>query len=106
MKACDVFCLPSWREGWPLVLVEAMSCGKPIVATSTGGIPEIVTDPELGILCRRRNPPELADALTKAIARQWNPELLVAHADNYSYQKIVRQIEGVYREVLEEKETA
>ena len=106
MRSCDILCLPSWREGWPLVLVEAMACGRPVVATNTGGIPEIVTGPELGILCQRRNPPELADALTKALDRQWNPELLVAHADNYSYHKIVRQIEGIYREVLKEKETA
>ncbi|MBW1696452.1 MAG: glycosyltransferase [Deltaproteobacteria bacterium] len=103
MRACDILCLPSWREGWPLVLVEAMACGRPVVAASTGGIPEIVTGPELGILCQPRNPPELAGALIKALDRQWDSGLIVAHADNYSYDKIVRQIENIYREVLEEK---
>ena len=105
MRACDILCLPSWREGWPLVLVEAMACGRPVVATRTGGIPEIVTGPELGILCEPRNPPDLADALTKALDQQWDSELLVAHANNYSYDKIVRQIEDIYQKVLEEKGT-
>jgi len=105
MRACDILCLPSWREGWPLVLVEAMACGRPVVATRTGGIPEIVTGPELGILCEPRNPPDLADALTKALDQQWDSELLVAHANNYSYDKIARQIEDIYQKVLEEKGT-
>jgi len=103
MRACDILCLPSWREGWPLVLVEAMACGRPVVATSTGGIPEIVSAPELGILCRRRNPPQLADALLQALDRQWDSGLIAAHAGKYSYDKIARQIESVYRKVLEEK---
>jgi glycosyltransferase involved in cell wall biosynthesis len=105
MRACDILCLPSWREGWPLVLVEAMACGRPVVATRTGGIPEIVTGPELGILCEPRNPPDLADALTKALDQQWDSELLIAHANNYSYDKIARQIEDIYQKVLEEKGT-
>ena len=105
MRACDILCLPSWREGWPLVLVEAMACGRPVVAASTGGIPEIVTGPELGILCEPRNPPDLADVLTRALDQQWDSELLVAHANNYSYDKIARQIEGIYQKVLEEKGT-
>jgi teichuronic acid biosynthesis glycosyltransferase TuaC len=105
MRACDILCLPSWREGWPLVLVEAMACGQPVVAARTGGIPEIVTGPELGILCEPRNPPDLADALTRALDQQWDSELLVAHANNYSYDKIARQIESIYQKVLEEKGT-
>ena len=104
MQACDLLCLPSWREGWPLVLAEAMACGRPVVATKTGGIPEIVTGPELGILRESRNPPDLAEALIKALNQEWNSERLVAHADNYSYDKIARQIGDIYRKVLARKE--
>jgi len=82
-----------------------MACGQPVVAARTGGIPEIVTGPELGILCEPRNPPDLADALTRALDQQWDSELLVAHANNYSYDKIARQIESIYQKVLEEKGT-
>jgi glycosyltransferase involved in cell wall biosynthesis len=49
--ASDIFCHPSrWQEAFGLVLAEAMSCGKPIVATTVGGIPEVVEDGETGFL--------------------------------------------------------
>ena len=49
--ASDIFCHPSrWQEAFGLVLAEAMSCGKPIVATTVGGIPEVVADGETGFL--------------------------------------------------------
>jgi glycosyltransferase involved in cell wall biosynthesis len=46
----DIFVLPSLREGLPLVILEAMDCGKPIIATNVGGIPEVVDDGVTGIL--------------------------------------------------------
>jgi len=59
----DVVVLPSLREGTPLVLLEAMACGKPVVATRVGGIPEIVEHGEGGLLVR----PKDVEGLSKAI---------------------------------------
>jgi glycosyltransferase involved in cell wall biosynthesis len=50
MKDCYVFALPSLSEGFGRVFIEAMALGKPVVATSVGGIPEIVHDGENGFL--------------------------------------------------------
>ncbi|MEA1996583.1 MAG: glycosyltransferase [Gemmatimonadota bacterium] len=100
MRACDIFCLPSWREGWPLSVVEALACGSPVVATGVGGIPEIVTSPGEGILCQARNPEALAGALAKALNTRWDEKLIAGSALRYSYDKLAGDIEGVYREVL------
>jgi len=59
----DVFVLPSLHEGLPYVILEAMSLGKPIVATNVGGIPEQLTNGVSGILVPPRDPKALADAI-------------------------------------------
>ena len=64
LAGCDVFCLPSVVEGLPLVVLEAMGQGKPVVATAVGGTPELVVDGETGLL----TPPGDVEALTRALA--------------------------------------
>ena len=72
MKACDLFCLPSFSEGVPNVLLEAMSCGTPVIASDVGGIPEIVVSERQGILVPPGDPSSLAKALGVASDKQWD----------------------------------
>ncbi|HVP13574.1 MAG TPA: glycosyltransferase [Phycisphaerae bacterium] len=65
LAAADIVCLPSKSEGMPNVLLEAMAVGKPIVATSVGGIPEAITSGQNGLLVEAGDP----RALAKGIAR-------------------------------------
>jgi teichuronic acid biosynthesis glycosyltransferase TuaC len=67
MNACDVFCLPSIREGLPNVLLEAMACCRPIVATRVGGIPELIEDYALGVLVEPDDQEGLRQALANTV---------------------------------------
>jgi len=66
MRDADVFVLPSYTEGFPYVITEAMALGKPIIATNVGAIPEMLRDEdgsEYGLLIRPRDEHELTDAM-------------------------------------------
>jgi glycosyltransferase involved in cell wall biosynthesis len=63
MRTFDVFALPTRNEPFGKVVIEAMAAGCPVVASRVGGIPEIITGPELGTLIEPDDPPELASAL-------------------------------------------
>lgn len=65
LKRFDVFVFPSRREGFPYALLEAMNAGLPVIATSVGGIPELVQNEENGLLVPRQNPSALAEAMMR-----------------------------------------
>jgi colanic acid/amylovoran biosynthesis glycosyltransferase len=64
-KACDVVVLPSFNEGIPLVLMEALSMGRPVVSTHVGGIPELVENGVNGVLVAPGSARDLAEGLRK-----------------------------------------
>ena len=72
MEAIDVFVLPSHREGMPRSIIEAMSCGKPVVATDIRGCREEVIHEVTGLLVPIQNPGALADAMVRILS---DPEL-------------------------------
>ena len=71
LGACNVFTLPSYSEGCPNVVIEALACGRPVVAANVGGIPDLVSD-GTGILIPPRDSGALASALDKALSESWD----------------------------------
>ncbi|MBU0965469.1 MAG: glycosyltransferase family 4 protein [Proteobacteria bacterium] len=68
LNTSDIFCLPTLNDAFPLVLLEAMQCGKPVVSTFEGAVPDIVDNGKTGLLVHQQNPEELADALQTLIS--------------------------------------
>jgi glycosyltransferase involved in cell wall biosynthesis len=107
LAACDVFALASRAEGLGVAALEAMACGRAVVATRVGGLMEAVVDGRTGLLV----PPDEAGALAAALVRlHADPELrarLGAEgprrlAEGFAAEQMVAAYERLYREVLAE----
>ncbi|GJQ60335.1 MAG: glycosyl transferase family 1 [Candidatus Scalindua sp.] len=108
LSLIDVFVLPSIREGLGLSILEAMSHGKPIIATKVGGIPEIVTDGVNGILVPPCNPDALVSALETLLKNKEKREQMGFHGkricnESFGSKAMVNKIELLYDELLSEK---
>jgi glycosyltransferase involved in cell wall biosynthesis len=100
----SVFCLPSHAEGLPMALLEAMATGKAVVASSVGGVPEVVRDGDNGLLV----PPRDAAALATALARVLDDAVLRARLAEraratvegaYSTELMCGKLSAIYREL-------
>lgn len=101
LKSSNIFVLPSVREGFGLVNLEAMACPLPVVATKAGGIPEIVVDGETGFLVEPKNPHAIFKALDKLIS---DPNLRIKMGENgltrvrksFDAKKMAEEYEKIY----------
>lgn len=108
MACFDISVLPSFFEGMGRVLLEAMAMKIPVVASSVGGIPDLVKNNRNGILVAPGNVSELAGAMKKLLT---NPKLSISMGE-YGHQRVTEtfsarsmseKILNVYRDCLEEK---
>lgn len=83
INACDLLCLPSLNEGCPNVVLEALACGKPVVASNVGGVPEILSDDRAGIMVTPGDPTKLAEAIIKALQKDWDIQMLSGLRDGW-----------------------
>lgn len=89
MSACDVFCLPSRREGCPNVVLEALCSGRPVVASRVGGVPELL-DEANGAMVPAGDAPALARSILTTLERDWNPEALRSSVPCRSWDEVGR----------------
>jgi teichuronic acid biosynthesis glycosyltransferase TuaC len=99
-SAADVFCLVSSREGCPNVVLESLACGTPVVATAVSGTPDIISDPELGILVER-DVSSIRLGIAKALDRTWDHDKIIAHVrKQYSWETTATKIYNIFERVL------
>jgi glycosyltransferase involved in cell wall biosynthesis len=105
MSGLDLFCLASHHEGLPVALMEALALGLPVVSTRAGGIPELITDGDQGLLVDIGSVDALANAL---ISEARNTEERATHAraalatgDQLSIKTSVKRTEDLYRTMVE-----
>lgn len=98
--AADVFCLASSREGWANVIMEALACGVPVVATDVGGAPDIITHDGVGFLVER-TPGGLAEGLEKALCRTWDRGRIRRHVEGRSWSCVAEEVGGIFEKAIQ-----
>ncbi|MCC6416245.1 MAG: glycosyltransferase family 4 protein [Opitutaceae bacterium] len=93
---CSVFALPSRREGFGLVYLEAMIRGKACIGARAGGTPEVITG-QTGILVEYGNVPELAAAVTDLLRQPNDSEIVRRHAETFAFPHFVNRLAQALR---------
>ncbi len=94
----DVFILPSYTEGLPVSILEAMSYGLPILSTPVGGIPEVVNESN-GILFEPGNKNEIYDSILKLINSDINSATIKEQSLKYLPENIKSQLDAIYQQL-------
>jgi glycosyltransferase involved in cell wall biosynthesis len=101
----DLLVLASTDEPFGRVVIEGMAAGLPVVATASGGVPEIVVDGETGLLVPPREPGPMADAIAQMLTDRPRASAMGAAGrsravERFDVRRVARQVGEVYEQIL------
>jgi len=100
-NAADFLCLPSQREGCPVVIHEALACGVPVISTTVGAIPDLIKDDRFGLLCEPDSVSAFTAIMKHAMSKTWDREIISAYGRQFTWEKVAKQTVEVFKSVLE-----
>ena len=95
--AADLFCLPSHREGCPNVVLEALACGTPVVATDVGDLNTLLSNPPSGRIIPVDSVEELSDALAWALEQPWDRAEIARQGSARSWDQVADELLRLYQ---------
>ena len=103
LSAADVFVLATSYEGWANVFLEAMACGLPVVTTRVGGNAQVVSSPKLGKIVEYGDQDALTEAISAALARQWDRDHILQYARSNAWERRIPALLEVFNQVLQRR---
>jgi glycosyltransferase involved in cell wall biosynthesis len=107
MSAADILVLPSYSEGLPNVVMEALSCGTPAIVTDVGGCPEVVKDGETGFVVPVGDVEALTDKIEYLLDNEDMREMMGKlgredMSERYGRKNVINKLKGVYESLISE----
>ncbi len=100
LSAADVFVLSTRNEGWANVILEAMACGLPVIATDVGGNAEVVKYNSLGTIVPFDDKQALENAVNNALQKNWDKEKIIQYAKDNSWDNRVEILLSEFRNLV------
>ncbi|MBN1795968.1 MAG: glycosyltransferase family 4 protein [Sedimentisphaerales bacterium] len=108
LNVSDVFVMPSLSEGLCFAIIEAMAASKPVIATRVGGIPDVISNEEVGMLVHPKNSDAIASALERMLPdeklrREMGEKARMHIRDNFSNEAMVLKYQHLYEQFCDKK---
>lgn len=104
MNASDLFVLPSIIESFGVVQIEALGCGKPVVASRNEGSKEVILSEKYGYLSNVADPKDLAIKIDMALKKNWDKDEIIKYAKTFGQSSINETLLNLYRSILKDND--
>ena len=100
MNSSDLVVHPSLSESGPMVMFEALGCGRPFIGTRVGSVPAVVTSDDLGLVCEPADEASLSDSILRGLVKGWSIVRISSYATSFTWDKVSGKVLAIYSDLL------